>query len=253
MSNETLLQLLSFVDYTTLSGEDTRERVTHLCQKALALKTQYPQGGYPAAICVYPPFAALVRKLLGTSGIRTACVAGAFPSGQSPLEIKVQEVRWSIEHGAQEIDTLLNRGLLLEGRHEEALAELQAIRRACKGATLKVILETGALESTQQIAQATQMAIKAGADFVKTSTGKTSPAATLEAVEVMAREVAAHHKATGRKVGIKPAGGITTASEAQAYMELIRTLLGEEWLTPQLFRIGASRLVANLLQALSQN
>ena len=247
MNNTTLKQILSFVDLTTLSGDDTKEKVTLLCDKALALQQQYGKGGHPAAICVYPPFAALVKNRLAGSGIQTACVAGAFPSGQSPLVAKVAEVKWTAEQGADEIDTVINRGLFLEGRYDEVKAELVAIKAACGTAHLKVILETGELKTAEHIRKASEIAIEAGADFIKTSTGKTSPAATIEAVEVMAEVVKDHFSKTGKKIGIKPAGGISTCEDAAQYVDVIRRILGDKWLTPSLFRIGASRLVDNLV------
>ncbi len=246
MENSTLKQILSFVDLTTLSGDDTQEKVDNLCQKALDLKKQYNGEGHPAAICVYPPFAAQVKAKLAGSGIQTACVAGAFPSGQAPLEAKVLEVKWTAEQGADEIDTVINRGMFLEGRFEEVKAELIAIKAACGNAHLKVILETGELKTPENIRKASEISIDAGADFIKTSTGKISPAATIEAVEVMAQVVKEHFEKTGKKIGIKPAGGISTPEEAKAYVDVMKKILGEEWLTPQLFRIGASRLVDNL-------
>ncbi len=246
MDNTTLKQILSFVDLTTLSGDDTKEKVTALCNKALTLQKQYGAGAHPAAICVYPPFASLVKETLAGSGIQTACVAGAFPSGQAPLVAKIAEVKWTAEQGADEIDTVINRGLFLEGRYDEVKAELVAIKEACGNAHLKVILETGELKTKENIRKASQIAIEAGSDFVKTSTGKSSPAATIEAVEVMAEVVKEYYAKTGKKIGIKPAGGISTAEEAKAYVEVMNRVLGEEWLSPTLFRVGASRLVDNL-------
>ena len=246
MDNNTLKQILSFVDLTTLSGDDTREKVDKLCRKAIGLQKQFNGQGHPAAICVYPPFAAQVKKTLAGTGIQTACVAGAFPSGQAPLEAKVLEVQWTASQGADEIDTVINRGMFLEGRFNEVRDELTAIKKACGSAHLKVILETGQLKTPENIRKASQLAIDAGADFIKTSTGKSSPAATLEAVEVMADVVKEYYAKTGKRIGIKPAGGISTPEEAKAYMDVMHRILGEEWLTPKLFRIGASRLVDNL-------
>ena len=247
MDNHTLKQILSFVDLTTLSGDDTQEKVDKLCQKALDLQKQYNSEGHPAAICVYPPFAAQVNAKLAGSGIQTACVAGAFPSGQAPLEAKVLEVKWTAMQGADEIDTVINRGMFLEGRYNEVKAELVEIKEACGNAHLKVILETGELKTPENIRKASELSIEAGADFIKTSTGKVSPAATLEAVEVMAQVVKEYFQKTGKKIGIKPAGGISTPEEAKAYMDVMKRILGDQWLVPELFRIGASRLVDNLI------
>ncbi|MDY0285978.1 MAG: deoxyribose-phosphate aldolase [Bacteroidales bacterium] len=246
MDKHTVKQLLSFVDLTTLSGDDTRAKVDALCQKALNLQKKNNGQGHPAAICVYPPFAAQVKAKLAGSGILTACVAGAFPSGQSPLETKVLEVQWTAEQGVDEIDAVINRGMFLEGRYEEVKAELVAIKKACGKAHLKVILETGELKTPGHIRLAAELAIAAGADFIKTSTGKSMPAATLEAVRVMAEVVMTHFRKTGEKVGIKPAGGISTPDDALAYASIVQEVLGMNWLTPDLFRIGASRLVDNL-------
>ncbi len=247
MDNTTLKKILSFVDLTTLSGDDTKEKVTALCKKALALQKQYGAGAHPAAICVYPPFASLVKKILDGSGIQTACVAGAFPSGQAPLVAKIAEVKWTAEQGADEIDTVINRGLFLEERYDEVKAELVAIKAACGNAHLKVILETGELKTLEHIRKASEIAIEAGANFIKTSTGKISPAATIDAVEVMAEVVKEHFDKTRKKIGIKPAGGISTCEDAEQYVDVVRRILGDEWLTPALFRIGASRLVDNLV------
>ncbi|GHV33829.1 deoxyribose-phosphate aldolase [Bacteroidia bacterium] len=228
----------SFIDLTTLEGSDTDEKVVALCEKAKLHKT--------AAICVYPPFAKLVRKQLADTGIKTACVAGAFPAGQSPVEIKVAEVKWTVEQGAEEIDMVISRGKFLEEKYDEVGQEIAAIKNACGNAELKVILETGELKTSELIAKASQIAIDNGADFIKTSTGKIPVAATPEAIYTMCEVAKAHFDKNGKKVGIKAAGGVSNYEDAVLYLRIVYTLLGEEWLSPKLFRFGASRLVENV-------
>ena len=245
---ETYCTLLSMVDLTSLEGSDTNARILSICEKARGFHLLGEHIPDVAAVCFYPPFIALAREQLGGTGIRVATVAGAFPSGQSPLSAKLEEVRFAVDSGADEIDTVISRGKLLEGNHTFVHDEIAAIREASGKAHLKVILETGELQSVEHIRLASQVAIEAGADFIKTSTGKVQPAATLEAFFIMAETVGEYAQKTGKKIGIKPAGGISTASEALNYLNVLHAILGPEWLTKDLFRIGASRLTDNLLQ-----
>jgi deoxyribose-phosphate aldolase len=228
----------SFIDLTTLEGSDTDEKVVLLCDKAKLHKT--------AAVCVYPPFAKLCREQLVGTGIKTACVAGAFPAGQSSIEIKVAEVAWTVAQGAEEIDMVISRGKFLEGKYTEVGDEIAKIKAVCGNARLKVILETGELKTPELISLASQIAIDNGADFIKTSTGKIPVAATPEAIWTMCEVAKKHFNETGKKVGIKAAGGVSNYDDAVLYLKIVFTLLGKDWLTPQLFRFGASRLVENL-------
>jgi deoxyribose-phosphate aldolase len=201
----------------------------------------------------------LVSEQLKDTNIRTACVAGAFPSGQSPLEIKTKEVEWTVKQGAQEIDMVISRGTFLEGDYSTVGAEIKAIRKACGNSLfnhnirLKVILETGELGSLENIKLASEIAIANinDHDFIKTSTGKTSVNATPEAAYVMLHAIKTEYEKTGKKIGFKPAGGVSTPAEAETYVKLVYGILGKEWLTPKLFRIGASRLVDALVGNLS--
>jgi len=239
---------LSILDLTTLEGSDTKEKVEALCKKA----SGFHEKGLPdvAAVCVYPVFARQVKGLLYGTGIQTACVAGAFPAGQSPLHVKLAEVRYAVDEGADEIDMVISRGKFLEGEYVEVFEEINAIKEACGNAHLKVILETGELSDLTRIYDASVLAIKAGGDFIKTSTGKVSPAATPEAAFVMLTAIKDYHESTGKYIGFKPAGGVSTPEQALVYVRLVESILGPEWLNNRLFRIGASRLADNLAEAL---
>lgn len=245
---ESLKLILSCLDLTTLEGTDHDKKVTLLCKKARS----FENSGLPnvAAVCVYPNFARLVRNNLDGSGVNTACVAGAFPSGQSSLKIRLEEVKYAVDEGAQEIDMVISRGRFLQGDHAYIIEEVTRIKEACGSAHLKVILETGELGSLENIRKASEMAITAGADFIKTSTGKIQPAATPEAVYVMLEAIRDHYNNTGKRIGIKPAGGIAEPSQAILYANLVEHILGREWLNNRLFRIGASRLADNVFNAL---
>lgn len=241
---------LSLIDLTSLNGSDQNKTIENLCAKALSL--QKPHAGLPgvAAVCVYPPFVRKCSEILHPSGLKVASVAGGFPSGQSPLFVKLAEVQYAVEEGADEIDMVISRGAFLEGRFAEVAGEIASIRNACQIAHLKVILETGELGSIDNIRKASELAIEAGAHFIKTSTGKINPAATPEAMWVMCETIADYYKVTGKMVGVKPAGGIVTADDALLYISIVRTVLGEEWLSPKWFRLGASRLADNLVAAI---
>ena len=235
--------IMSFIDLTTLEGADTKDKVIALCNKAKQHKT--------AAICVYPPFAKLAKEQLDGTFIQTACVAGAFPAGQSPIHIKTAEVAYTVEQGADEIDMVISRGTFLEGDYATVGAEIKAIRDACGNATLKVILETGELQTPENIKLASEIAIANinEGDFIKTSTGKVAVNATPEAAFVMLNAIKTEYEKTGKKIGFKPAGGVSNQQEAEVYVKLVYGILGEEWLTPKLFRFGASRLVDALVGA----
>ena len=237
---DALTQILGFLDLTTLEGTDNKSRVNALCDKALSFSDKGTPS--PAAVCVYSPFVRLVTDRLKGSGILTASVAGAFPSGQLPIHLKVAEVGYAVSEGVDEIDMVLSRGTFLAGDFSTIRSEVAAMKKACGKAHLKVILETGELATAENIRLAGELAIEGGADFIKTSTGKTQPAATPEALAVMSDVIREHFSATGKQVGLKPAGGISTPDQALVYYAVVQDKLGDAWLNKNLFRIGASRL-----------
>lgn len=234
--------ILGSIDLTTLEGSDTRQAVVNLCRKAVEFKNE--KRGIPstAAVCVYPPFVSVAKEELRNSGIHVASVAGAFPAGQSPIEIKIAEIKYAIEQGADEIDMVISRGKFLEGNYQEVYDEIAAIRKVCANVHLKVILETGELKTAHNIYRASQLAIAAGADFIKTSTGKISVNATPEAFLVMMDAIKRHYAKTGKMVGIKAAGGVSDPETAMLYLQMLDNVLGKEWMNTKYFRFGASRL-----------
>ncbi len=244
--------LVRCIDLTTLEGDDTPGRIRALCSAALRPDPGDPTVGPVAAVCVYPSLAGLAAELLAGTPVAVASVAGAFPSGLSPLEVKVAEVSAAVAAGATEIDTVLNRAAFLSGRHDLAAAELRALREASGTAHFKVILEVCELGPADAIAEATRLAIGAGADMVKTSTGKGSAGASPAAVAAMAETVAEHCAAGGRPVGIKVAGGVRAAADALEYLAVVRVLLGEDWLTPERLRFGASSLLGDVVSELTR-
>ncbi len=246
MTND-LRNIFGMLDITTLEGTDHPGSVRQLCLKALQYRDPVQSVPSVAAICVYPVFARLVSGLLEGSGIFTACVAGMFPSGQAPLHLRVEEAQYALDNGAEEIDMVISRGRLLEGDEEYIRTEVKAFTRLCAGrARVKVILETGELQQEGHIRRAARIALEEGADFLKTSTGKISPGATLEAFYYMLDEIRIFHQETGEKRGIKAAGGIAEPSDALNYYLLTSAVLGKSWLDKTLFRFGASRLTEKL-------
>lgn len=242
--------ILSVIDLTTLEGTDTNNKVIEVCRKAKGFNHESPNIPNVAAVCFYPPFMPMASQQLKNSGIRIASVGGAFPSGQSPLEIRLAEVRYAAENGADEIDMVISRGRFLEGDEEFLFHEVQEHKKACGDKHLKVILETGELDDLSLIRRASDIAIEAGADFIKTSTGKIQPAATLEAFYVMLGAIKDHYNKTGVRIGIKPAGGISEPEVAIQFIKVLSDVLGEEWMTKKLFRIGASRLATKVYELL---
>lgn len=234
--------ILNCIDLTTLEGSDNKAVVEDLCRRAVEFRDDARNIRSTAAVCVYPPFAAIAREALKGTDIHVACVAGAFPAGQSPIEVKLAEVRYALEQGAQEIDMVISRGKFLEGNYQEVYDEIKAIREACAGARLKVILETGELKTADNIYKASQLAIAAGADFIKTSTGKISVNATPESFLVMLDAIKRHYEITGEMVSIKPAGGISDPDTALKFVCILANVLGDKWMNNCRFRIGASRL-----------
>ncbi len=235
-------EILSFIDLTTLEGADTDEKVAKLALQAGNYFSAEKNIPNVAAVCVYPTMVKKVKETLQDPEIGVASVAGAFPSGQSPIEIKVAEVKYAVEQGADDIDMVISRGKFLEAKYQEVQDEVKAIKDACGTAHLKVILETGELLTVEKIRKASEIGILGGGDFIKTSTGKIPVAATLEAMLIMLDTIKEYYKTTGIKIGIKPAGGISEPEVALDYYLLVKMILGEEWLNNKLFRIGASRL-----------
>ncbi len=250
--SEALRIILNCIDLTTLEGADTKDKVNALCEKGLNYIQKGSQILNVAAICVYPTFARQVSEKLKNSGIKTACVAGAFPAGQTPLFIKLLEVKYAIDEGAEEIDMVISRGTFLEGDFQTIYEEIAAIKQCCGSAHLKVILETGELQTLSNIHKASNIAIAAGADFIKTSTGKILPAATETAFYTMLQCIKKHHETTGKMIGIKPAGGISEPNQALNYFMLIYHVLGEKWMNNNYFRVGASRLADKISDKISE-
>jgi deoxyribose-phosphate aldolase len=243
---------VQMMDLTTLEGKDTHGKVQALCRKAITPDSDDPTIGPCAAICVYPNLVPTAQaSLIGTT-VKIASVATAFPSGQSPLPVKLDDVRRAVEMGADEIDMVIDRGAMLSGDYAKVFDEIAATKEACGSAHLKVILETGELGTYDTVRKASEIGIAAGGDFIKTSTGKVVPAATPGVTLVMLEAIRDHFYATGRKIGMKPAGGVRTAKQALQYLVLVKETLGDAWLTPDLFRFGASALLNDVLMQLAK-
>jgi len=241
---------ISMMDLTTLEGKDTRGKVWALCQKAMRPDPSDPAVPHVAAVCVYPAMVPFVKQALGRSGIHIASVATGFPSGQTYTSVKVEETRRAVADGADEIDMVIDRGAFLSGDYQKVFDEIAEVKEACGPAHLKVILETGELANYDQVRKASLIAMFAGGDFIKTSTGKVTTNATLPVTLVMLEAIRDFQHATGVKVGMKPAGGISNAKLALAYLVLLYETMGEEWMTPDLFRFGASSLLNDVLMQL---
>ena len=243
---------VSMMDLTTLEGMDTPGKVRHLCQKALA--PMEARFGCPrvAAVCVYPTFVKIAKALTAGSGVKVASVATAFPSGQSPLKIKLEDVKFAVCEGADEIDMVIDRGAFLAGEYSRVFDEIATVREACGDAHLKVILETGELKTYDNVRLASKIAMRAGGHFIKTSTGKVSPAATLPVTLVMLEAIRDYYYDTGEMIGMKPAGGIRTAKEALQYLVMVKETLGAAWLSPDWFRFGASSLLTDVNMQLAK-
>ncbi|MDE7386746.1 MAG: deoxyribose-phosphate aldolase [Muribaculaceae bacterium] len=239
--------LFNCIDLTTLKSTDSPQSVADFTERVNAFDEEHPELPNVAAICVYPNFAQVVRAVLEVSKVDIACVSGGFPSSQTFSEVKVAETALAVEGGADEIDIVLNLGNFFDGDYEGVSDEIEEIKSACRDARLKVILETGALKTAANIKAASVLSMYSGADFLKTSTGKEYPGASLEAAYVMCQCIKEYHEATGRMVGFKCSGGVATTAEAVAYYTIVKEVLGENWLTNEYFRIGASRLANNLL------
>ena len=250
---------ISMMDLTTLEGKDSPGKVRQMCQKARwPHEREGSSAGHPdgipscAAVCVYPKMVPIAKKALEGSTVHVASVATAFPSGLSSLDVKLDDVRRAVEWGADEIDMVIDRGAMLSGEHGYVFDEIAATKEACGPAHLKVILETGELGSYDVVRKASQIAMLAGADFIKTSTGKIVPAATPPVTLVMLEAIRDFYQRTGKIIGMKPAGGIRTAKQALHYLVLVKETLGDRWLTPDLFRFGASTLLNDVLMQLEK-
>ncbi len=244
---EVYKQLFNCIDLTTLRSEDYTDSVARFTQRVNDFENEHGDMPNVAAICVYPNYAATVRMNLEVSDVNIACVSGGFPSSQTFTEVKVAETMLAVKDGADEIDIVINVGDMLAGNYEEVCDEIAELKSACGEAHLKVILETGALKTASMIKKASLLSIYSGADFIKTSTGKQEPAATLEAAYVMCQAIKEYYDKTGIMIGFKPAGGISTTADAVKYYCVVAAVLGEEWLNNRYFRLGASRLANNLL------
>jgi deoxyribose-phosphate aldolase len=249
---EALHMVLSMIDLTTLEGQDTPGKVRQLCQKAMHLHDSLPGLPHVAAVCVYPTMVGTAKKALGDHDINVASVATAFPSGMAPRQIKLEETRIAVADGADEIDMVISRGAFLQGEYGFVFDEIAAIKEACGDAHLKVILETGELGTLDRVRRASVLAMHAGADFIKTSTGKIQPAATLPVTLVMLQAIRDFYYETGRMIGMKPAGGISNAKLAVHYLVALRETLGAAWMTPEWFRFGASSLANDVLMQLQK-
>jgi deoxyribose-phosphate aldolase len=243
---------LSMIDLTTLEGADSPGKVRQLCSKAKHLHDALPDLPHVAAVCVYPTLVRIAKEALIGTDVKVAAVATGFPSGQYPREAKLADTRFALAEGADEIDMVISRGHFLAGDYAFVFDEIAAIKETCGAAHLKVILETGELGTLDSVRRASDLAMHAGADFIKTSTGKVTPAATQPVTLVMLEAIRDFYYATGKKIGMKPAGGISTAKTALQYLVMLRETLGQDWLTPALYRIGASRLANDILMQLAK-
>ena len=245
---EGLKMALNMVDLTTLEGMDTTNKVTQMCYKAQHLHDEFPNLPTVAAVCVYPNFVKIAVEALKGSGIKVASVATAFPSGHSSLDVKITDTKMAVDYGAHEVDMVISRGKFHMGDYNYVYDEIAAIKEACgKSVRLKVILETGELGNLDNVRLASDIAIAAGADFIKTSTGKIKPAATLPVTLVMLEAIKDHYYKTGEMIGMKPAGGISNAKLALHYLIMVKETLGVKWLDNHWFRFGASSLANDLL------
>ncbi len=247
---EGLKLALSMIDLTTLEGKDTPGKVKQLCYKAIHPHDKLESLPKVAAVCVYPTYVGLAKKELKGSGILVASVATAFPSGQSSLKTKLSDTRYAVDEGADEIDMVISRGEFLAGNYEFVFDEIASIKEACGNAHLKVILETGELDTLDNVRKASELAMHAGADFIKTSTGKIQPAATLSVTYVMLDAIKDYYLKTGKMIGMKPAGGISNSKIALQYLVMLNEVLGEKWMNKNYFRFGASSLANDILMQL---
>lgn len=242
-----LKMILNMIDLTTLEGKDTPSKVKQMCYKAIHLHDYFPGLPTVAAVCVYPSMVEIAKKEVEGSGVKVASVSTAFPSGQAPMEVKLLDTKFAIDHGADEIDMVISRGKFLSGEYNFVFDEIAAIKEVCGKARLKVILETGELSTLDNVRKASEIAMYAGADFIKTSTGKIQPAATMQVTYTMLQAIKDYYNKTGIMVGMKPAGGISTSKLALHYLVMVKETLGNDWLNNEFFRFGASSLANDVL------
>lgn len=242
--------VLNMIDLTTLEGKDTEGKVKQMCYKARHLLDTYPGLPTVAAVCVYPSMVKTAKEAIGDSGIKIASVATGFPSGQTSLDIKISDTKFAVDQGADEVDMVISRGRFLAGDYNYVFDEIATVKEACGTARLKVILETGELVTFDKVRRASDIAMYAGADFIKTSTGKISPAATLPVTLVMLQAIRDFYYKTGRMIGMKPAGGISKSKLALHYLVMLNEVLGEAWMNNHWFRFGASSLANDVLMQL---
>lgn len=247
---EGLKLAISMIDLTTLEGKDTKGKVKQLCYKAMHPHDAFHDIPKVAAVCVYPALVSVAKKALEGSGIHVASVATAFPSGQTALKVKINEVKTAVGQGADEVDMVISRGEFLSGNYQYVFDEIASVKEACSNVHLKVILETGELDTLDNVRKASEIAIYAGADFIKTSTGKVQPAATMQVTYVMLDAIKDYYLKTGKMIGMKPAGGISNAKLALQYLIMLNEVLGEKWMNKNYFRFGASSLLNDLLMQL---
>jgi len=256
IKNETkingLMLALNMIDLTTLEGKDSEGKVKQMCYKAMHLMDTYPGLPNVAAVCVYPTMVSIAKKAVGDSGVKVASVATGFPAGQVPMSAKINDTLYAVGEGADEIDMVISRGKFLQGEYNYVFDEIAAIKEACGKARLKVILETGELITYDRVRKASDIAMYAGADFIKTSTGKVSPAATMPVTLVMLQAISDFYFKTSIRVGMKPAGGISKAKQALHYLVMLNEVLGEDWMNNHWFRFGASSLANDILMQLEK-
>lgn len=243
---------LNMIDLTTLEGKDTEGKVRQMCYKAMHLCDELPGLPTVAAVCVYPNHVKTAKEALKGSNVKVASVATAFPSGNSTLDVKLQDTRYAVDNGADEIDMVISRGEFLKGNYSFVYDEISAIKEACGEARLKVILETGELSTLDNVRRASDIAMYAGADFIKTSTGKIQPAATMPVTLVMLQAIKDYYYKTGVMIGMKPAGGISTAKSALQYLVMVNETLGAQWMSNEWFRFGASSLANDIILQLEK-
>lgn len=256
IKNESKMQglklALSMIDLTTLEGKDTEGKVKQMCYKAAHLHNEIENLPTVAAVCVYPTFVKIAKQSLKGTNIKVASVATGFPSGQTTTEIKISDTKFAVANGADEVDMVISRGEFLEGNYNYVFNEISRVKEACGNARLKVILETGELSTLDNVRKASEIAMHAGADFIKTSTGKISPAATMPVTLVMLEAIRDFYYSTGKMIGMKPAGGISTAKNALQYLVMVKETLGNDWLSNEWFRFGASSLANDLLMQIAK-
>lgn len=250
-SLKSLKQIFACIDNTSLSSSDTHQSIEQLCETSMRMQSA-PRGiDHVAAVCVFPVFVQFSKQILKGSGIKVASVAGAFPTGQSPIDVKLQEVQYALDEGADEIDMVISIGSFLEGDYHKVADEIAAIKALCGTSNLKVIIETGALQTVDNIYKASMLSMESGADFIKTSTGKIPVGATLEAAQTMLQAIHDYGEKSGKQIGFKVAGGVSTPQQALDYYQLVKKIMGTEYITNQKFRVGASHLTERLFRFLT--